>query len=78
MKELEKRLRIRAQDDEKIIKDRMSKAEDEISHWNVYDYVLVNDDIDEAVSKVIHILRAERDRLKRLTGMAGFVKTLVG
>ena len=78
MKELEKRLKARAQDDEKVIKERMDKASDEISHWNVYDYVLVNDDIDEAVTKVIHILRAERNQLRRLPGMAGFVKTLVG
>ena len=78
MKELESRLKVRAQDDEKIIRERMNKAANEISHWGIYDYVLVNDDIDEAVNKVIHILRAERARRKRLTGLSSFVQGLVG
>ncbi len=78
MKELEVRLRQRAQDDEKVIAERMNKAAHEISHWGIYDYILVNDDIDEAVAKVIHILRAERARKKRLVGLDGFVTKLVG
>lgn len=78
MKELESRLKVRAQDDEKIIRERMNKAANEISHWGIYDYVLVNDDIDEAVNKVIHILRAERARRIRLTGLSSFVQGLVG
>ncbi len=77
MKELETRLRQRAQDDEKVIAERMNKAAHEISHWGIYDYILVNDNIDEAVTKVIHILRAERARKKRLTGLEGFVSRLV-
>jgi guanylate kinase len=78
MKELENRLKVRAQDDEKVIRERMNKAANEISHWGIYDYVLVNDDIDEAVNKVIHILRAERARRKRITGLQAFVQGLVG
>lgn len=78
MKELEARLKQRAQDDETVIRQRMDKAAHEISHWGIYDYVLVNDDIDEAVNKVIHILRAERTRRKRLSGLEKFVKGLVG
>lgn len=77
MKELETRLKQRAQDDEKVIRERMSKAEDEISHWGIYDYILVNDDIDEAVTKVIHILRAERARKHRMVGLNDFVGNLV-
>jgi guanylate kinase len=77
MKELESRLRVRAQDDEKVIKERMDKASHEISHWGIYDYVLVNDDIDEAVTKVVHILRAERARKKRQTGLENFISKLV-
>lgn len=78
MAELESRLKVRAQDEEKVIRERMAKAASEISHWGIYDYILVNDNIDEAVNKVIHILRAERARRKRLTGLAGFVHGLVG
>ncbi len=77
MAELEKRLRSRAQDDEVVIKQRMDKAANEISHWNVYDYIIVNDDIDDSVAKVIHILRAERSRRERVTGLKGFVSKLL-
>ena len=77
LKELEKRLRIRAQDDEKVIKDRMNKSAAEISHWGLYDYIIINDDVDEAVDKVVNILHAERSRRERLTGIENFVKKLV-
>lgn len=71
--ELESRLRKRAQDDESVIKKRMQKATDEISHWGIYDYVLVNSNIDMAVSQVSSILNAERLRRRRLTGLDDFV-----
>jgi guanylate kinase len=77
MKELEKRLRQRAQDDESVIQNRMSKANNEISHWLVYDYILVNDDIQATVEKVKHILEAERHKRFRLEGMEGFVNGLL-
>ena len=78
MAELEKRLRARAQDDEEVIKNRMSKANNEISHWLVYDYILVNEDIDKTVERVRHILEAERHKRFRLKGMEGFVNGLLG
>jgi len=78
MKELETRLRARALDDEKVINERMGKATSEISHWGIYDYILVNSNVEEAVEKVVHILHAERNRKKRLLGLEGFVSKLVG
>ncbi|HCR86375.1 MAG TPA: guanylate kinase [Alphaproteobacteria bacterium] len=78
MAELEKRLRARAQDEESVIKERMSKASDEISHWLVYDYILVNENIDQTVERVKHILEAERHKRFRLKGMEGFVGGLLG
>ena len=51
MPELERRLRSRALDDERVIKGRMAKAGDELSHWPEYDYVVLNDDIDRAFVK---------------------------
>lgn len=78
MTELEKRLRARAQDDEEVIKERMGKANNEISHWLVYDYILVNENIDQTVEKVKHILEAERHKRFRLKGMENFVNNLLG
>ncbi|WP_299017168.1 guanylate kinase [uncultured Photobacterium sp.] len=58
--ELERRLNARGQDSEEIIAKRMSEARSEISHYNEYDYVVVNDDFDTAVMDMKAILRAER------------------
>lgn len=77
MKELEKRLRQRASDSEEVINNRMSKANNEISRWLVYDYILVNEDIEETAQKVQHILEAERNKRFRLKGMEGFVGDLL-
>lgn len=78
MKELENRLRVRAQDDEKVIAERMSKASNEISHWGIYDYVLVNENVEDTVDKVKHILQAERNKKKRLSGLEAFIQELIG
>ncbi|VEJ09641.1 guanylate kinase [Actinobacillus delphinicola] len=60
--ELENRLRGRGQDSEEVIADRMTKAVDEISHYNEYDYVIVNADFDVALQDLKTILQAERLR----------------
>ena len=62
MVELEKRLRTRAQDSEKVIAKRMSKSENEISHWAEYDYVIVNEDVDVAMEELRTIVASERMR----------------
>lgn len=74
--ELERRLRTRAQDSEKVVARRMSKAADEMSHWHKYDYVVVNRDVEESVAAVKAILEAERLRRDRQVGLADFVKRL--
>ena len=58
--ELARRLHTRAQDDKKVIRARMAKAGDEMSHWAEYDYVVVNRDLDRAFNDVRAILAAER------------------
>lgn len=78
MEELERRLRSRGLDDEQVIQKRMSKASDEISHWEIYDYVLVNDDVERTTELVKNILDAERNRRFRLTGLENCVKELIG
>jgi guanylate kinase len=74
--ELERRLRARALDPDDVIKRRMAKASDEMSHWAEYDYVVINRDIDRAFGEVCAILAAERLKRERQTGLSGFVRTL--
>lgn len=74
---LEKRLKQRGQDSAETIAKRMTKAENEISHWAEYDYVLVNDDLDQTYDDLKSIVRAERYRRERRPGMSEFVRTLM-
>lgn len=76
MAELERRLRQRGQDSEATIRSRMSKAKSEISHWREYDYVVVNTDLDLALSKIIHIIEAERLKRMRQTQLGAFIDHL--
>jgi guanylate kinase len=75
-KELERRLKRRAQDTKVVIGSRMSKAADEMSHWPEYDYVVVNRDVGEAFSEVKAILGAERRKRERQIGLTAFVRSL--
>ncbi len=77
MRELEKRLKTRAQDSDTVIAKRMSKSEAEISHWAEYDYVIVNEDVDVALEELRIIIGAERMRRKRQLWLSGFVKSLI-
>ena len=76
-KELERRLRERAQDTEDIVQYRMSRAHEEISHWAEYDYILINDDFEKTVMDVKKILHAERLNRKRQLGLHEFAKGLL-
>ncbi|MCH7833400.1 MAG: guanylate kinase [Proteobacteria bacterium] len=74
IEELERRLHTRAQDSDEVVKKRMAKATSEMSHWNEYDYIVVNEDVDESVAKVQAILAAERLKRIRQPGMVDFVR----
>lgn len=76
MDELERRLKARAQDSDEVVKKRMEKAEAEISHWQEYDYVLINQDIDQTLEKIDTILKAERLKKTRQDGLSDFVGSL--
>ena len=77
MAELERRLRGRAQDSDAVVAERMNLAADQMSHWPAYDYVIVNDVLDESVANVRAILKAERlRRTRRDAGLARFVRSL--
>jgi guanylate kinase len=74
--DLEQRLNERAQDSPETVRRRMLGASNEIQHWDEYDYVVINHDIDCSVEAVRVILAAERLRRTRLTGLKQFVKKL--
>ncbi len=74
--ELERRLRARAQDSEEVVQKRMAKAVEEISHWEEYDYVVVNEDLDKAMNHIRRILHAERFKRWRQLDISSFVNTL--
>jgi guanylate kinase len=75
-RELERRLKSRAQDSAAEVTRRMAKAADEMSHWAEYDYIIVNHDIDSSTRRVQAILQAERLRRERQVGLSEFVKAL--
>jgi guanylate kinase len=74
--DLEKRLHSRAQDSHDVIRGRMSRASHEMSHWAEYDYIVINHEVDAAFAEVQSILRAERLKRKRRTGLTTFVREL--
>jgi len=74
--ELERRLHKRAQDDYETIHRRMAKAADEMSHWQEYDYVVINHDLDDTFADVLAILAAERVKRDRQIGLSDFVRGL--
>jgi guanylate kinase len=78
MAALEERLRTRAQDSAEVVRARMAKSTDEMSHWPEYDYVVVNynDDLEASVRRVQAILAAERVKRDRQIGLAEFVNRL--
>lgn len=74
--DLEQRLHTRAQDSDNVIRERMDRAAHELSHWAEYDYIIINQNIDEAFSEVQSILKAERLKRERRTGLTAFVREL--
>lgn len=76
--ELHRRLQGRATDSAEVIAARMERARAEISHWDGYDYVIINDDIEVCFAKVRAILEAERMKRQRQTGLIPFVRELMG
>ncbi|MEP5729695.1 MAG: guanylate kinase [Sulfitobacter sp.] len=74
--ELHRRLVGRGQDDATTIAKRMNKSWDEISHWEAYDYVLINDDLSETEKRLKTIISAERQQRTQQPGLADHVRRL--
>ena len=73
---LANRLRTRALDTSDVVENRMSKAVSELSHWNEYDYVIINSNLEASIKQAESILVAERLKRTRNNGLADFVKRL--
>ena len=78
IEELRRRLESRATDEKAVIDARMDRARSEISHWDAYDYVVINDEQQACFAKVREILAAERMKRQRQTGLIPFVRELMG
>ena len=74
--ELERRLSARAEDSAAVVAIRMAEADNEISRWSEYDYVIINDDVERAEAQLKAIIAAERLNRQRQTGLVDFVGTL--
>jgi guanylate kinase len=76
-KTLERRLRSRNQDSDATVAHRMAAAAAEIAHWQEYDYVIVNANLEESFASLTSILAAERLKRERQSGLDGFVAEML-
>lgn len=74
--ELERRLKTRGQDSDEVIAKRMEKSRDEISHWVEYDYVLINDDLDQTEDRLKSIVTSERMRKSQQPWLMDHIRKL--
>ena len=74
--ELKRRLEGRGQDDAEVIARRMQKSWDEISHWDAYDFVLINDDLDATEARLKQIVAATRLKRIQQPGLTEHVRGL--
>ena len=74
--ELERRLNARGQDSIKVVASRMSKSKDEISHWNEYEYLIINNDLQQSFEALKSILIAERTKQARRNDLESLIENL--
>jgi guanylate kinase len=75
--ELKARLIRRAEDSDAVIAQRLRNAAEEFQHWNEYDYILVNRDLDKSFARLRAILTAERLKRVKMPNLKGFVDGLL-
>jgi guanylate kinase len=79
LQELQARLERRAEDSRETIAKRLANARNEIRRWTLYDYVLINDDLQKTFDDILAVMTAERARVSRLKeGIEDFVEKLLG
>ena len=77
--EIERRLKKRETENSEnidIVNERMSKFEDELSHWKEYDYVVTNDNFDKCISEILNIITAERKKRTRQKSLFSKIRNL--
>jgi len=77
--EIERRLKKRETENSEsidIINERMSKFEDELSHWKEYDYVVTNDNFEKCISEILNIINAERKKRTRQKSLFDKIRDL--
>jgi guanylate kinase len=77
MKELQMRLNRRAEDTAEVIETRLNNARFEIQKWSKYDYIVINEDLNQSYAAVKSIVMAERLRRDRRPGLFEFVNGLL-
>ena len=70
-------VKTRNEDTENIVNSRMNTAKSEMSHWNEYDYVIINDNLISCVTEILEIIKVERKKRFRQNTLENFVKSLV-
>ena len=76
IKILKERLLNRHQGQEKLIEKRMNKFNEEISHWSEYNYVVVNDDLDNCYNKILNIIISEKKGINQKQNLEEIVKKI--
>ena len=74
--DLQDRLIKRGEDSKETVLSRMKQANDEISHWAEYDYIIINQELSSSINSVRSILHAERLKRRRQIGLSHFVHSL--
>ncbi len=77
IKVLKDRLLNRHEGQEKLIENRMNKFNQEVSHWNEYNYVVVNDDLNICYNKIMEIIIAEKKGIKKKLDFEEIKKKIV-
>ena len=74
IQELERRLRARAQDPEEVVQERMREARNEISHYQEYDFMVINDDLNGSYQKIRAIIEAKRVARQSKSDIGALIK----
>jgi guanylate kinase len=75
--ELNKRLQSRAQDNAKTVENRMKEAKNEVSHYNEYDFIIVNDNLEESYQKIVNIINGYRVKRYKKDQLQSFIDKLL-
>jgi len=76
LKVLKKRLLNRHEGQEQLVKKRMNKFNEEVSHWNEYNYVVVNDDLNKCYDNILSIMMSEKNGLSHKQNMSDIKKKI--